>query len=288
MGDFQSQPRSQPRFMEATISVICNKFKVLKNGESPIMVRVAKDGKRSMKSLGVSVNPIYWDFAKNCPKKNCLNRTALMQLISQTLLQYQGKVMEVKIKGEDVTASTIITESEVKSSKMTLEDFLTSHIQQLRDNGKVGNSYAYLNLRTTLHNFYGKKLNFLFNTVDVSFCNKFEAWMRKNQFEDTTMHYYFRTLRATYNKAVEAKCADREKSPFVEYKFRLNSGRAQYIRNGGKQGRKVGSVKTLEQKKEQYKDIISYLKRGYSIRTIATLTGKGISTVQRIKKDFNL
>ena len=48
MGDFQSQPRSQPRFMEATISVICNKFKVLKNGESPIMVRVAKDGKRSM------------------------------------------------------------------------------------------------------------------------------------------------------------------------------------------------------------------------------------------------
>ena len=61
------------------------------------------------------------------------------------------------------------------------------------DNGKVGNSYAYLNLRTTLHNFYGKKLNFLFNVVDVAFCNKFEAWMRKNQFEDTTMHYYFLT-----------------------------------------------------------------------------------------------
>ena len=99
MGDFQSQPRSQPRFMEATISVICNKFKVLKNGESPIMVRVAKDGKRSMKSLGVSVNPIYWDFAKNCPKKNCPNRTALMQLISQTLIEYQGKVMEIKVKG---------------------------------------------------------------------------------------------------------------------------------------------------------------------------------------------
>ena len=108
----------------------------------------------------------------------------------------------------------------------------------------MGNSYAYLNLRTTLHNFYGKKLNFLFNAVDVAFCNKFEAWMRKNQFEDTTIHYYFRTLRATYNKVVEAKCADREKSPFVEYKFRLNSGRAQYIGNGGKLGRKVGSIKT--------------------------------------------
>jgi hypothetical protein len=60
--------------MEATISVICNKFKVLKNGECPIVLRVAKDGKRSMKSLGVSVNPAYWDFSKNCPKKNCPNR----------------------------------------------------------------------------------------------------------------------------------------------------------------------------------------------------------------------
>ena len=70
--------------------------------------------------------------------------------------------------------------------------------------------------------------------------------------------------------------------------YRLNSGRANYIRNGGKLGRRIGSVKTIEQKREQYKDIISYLKRGYSIRTIAKISGKGISTVQRIKKDFNL
>ena len=93
------------------------------------------------------------------------------------------------------------------------------------------------------------------------------------------------TLFAPIMIATLSTCAQLERE---NIKFRLNSGRAQYIRNGGKLGRKVGSIKTLEQKKEQYKDIISYLKRGYSIRTIATLTGKGISTVQRIKKDFNL
>ena len=81
--------------MEATISVICNKFKILKNGESPIMVRVAKDGKRSMKSLGVSVNPIYWDFSKNTPKKNCPNRAMLMQLISQTLIEHRSNVFQL-------------------------------------------------------------------------------------------------------------------------------------------------------------------------------------------------
>ena len=202
--------------MEATITVICNKFKVLKNGECPIMLRVAKDGKRSMKSLGVSVNPAYWDFSKNCPKKNCPNRVKLMQLISQTLAEYQGKVIEVKSKGEEVCVSSVLEDSKQSICRITVEDYITRHIQELRDSGNVGNSYAYLNLRTTLQNYYGKKLNFLFNAVDVAFCNKFEAWMRKNKFEDTTMHYYFRTLRATYNKAVEAGCADREKIPIYQ------------------------------------------------------------------------
>ena len=183
------------------------------------MLRVAKDGKRSMKSLGVSVNPAYWDFSKNCPKKNCPNRAVLMQLISKTLIEYQSKVMEVMSKGEDATISDIMAEKEQNKSRVYVEDFLTAHIQQLRDNGKVGNSYAYLNLRTTLQNYYGKKLSFPFNDVNVTFCNKFETWMRKKGFEDTTMHYYFRTLRATYNKAIEAKYADREKSPFIEYKL---------------------------------------------------------------------
>lgn len=93
------------------------------------------------------------------------------------------------------------------------------------------------------------------------------------------------TLFAPIMIATLSTCAQLERE---NIKFRLNSGRAQYIKNGGKLGRKVGSVKTIEQKQEQYKDIISYLKRGYSIRTIAKLSGKGISTVQRIKKDFNL
>ena len=205
--------------MEATISVVCYKSKILSNGESPLMVRVSKNGKRSMKSLGVSVNSAYWDFTKNCPKKNCPNRTVLIQLISQTLVKYQEQLFSIKARGEDTTVSAIIAGCEKKTKRVTLEDFLSAHIQKLREIGKIGNSYAYLNLRTTLHNFYGKKLNFPFSTIDVTFCNKFEAWMRKNSFEDTTMNYYFRTLRSTYNKAVESKCADREKSPFVEYKL---------------------------------------------------------------------
>lgn len=57
---------------------------------------------------------------------------------------------------------------------------------------------------------------------------------------------------------------------------------------GDKVGRKKGSVKTKEQKAEEYRYIIAYLKKGYSIRVTAKLCKKSISTVQRVKKDFQL
>ena len=68
--------------------------------------------------------------------------------------------------------------------------------------------------------------------------------------------------------------------------YRLNSGRANYIRNGGKLGRKKGSVKTDEQMKEEYKEVIVLLKRGYSVRNTAKLTKASVSTVQRLRNLF--
>ena len=93
------------------------------------------------------------------------------------------------------------------------------------------------------------------------------------------------TMFAPIMIATLSTCAQLERE---NIKFRLNSGRKLYIERGGRLGRKVGSVKTTDQKREEHKDIISYLKRGYSVRNVAKLTNKGISTVQRIKTEFNL
>lgn len=68
--------------------------------------------------------------------------------------------------------------------------------------------------------------------------------------------------------------------------YRLNSGRKQYIERGGKLGRKPGSCKTTEQMKEVYKEVISLLKKDYSIRNVAKLTGYSAQTIQTVKNLF--
>lgn len=83
--------------------------------------------------------------------------------------------------------------------------------------------------------------------------------------------------------SVLGTCAEMERDSIS---FRLNSGRAQYIANGGKLGRKTGSTKSREKKKVEYKEVISLLRKGISIRNVAKLTEKSISTVQRVKKEF--
>ena len=82
---------------------------------------------------------------------------------------------------------------------------------------------------------------------------------------------------------VLAEMANIERS---NIQYRLNSGRANYIANGGRLGRKKGSTKSEEKLKEEYKETIALLKKGYSVRNIAKLQGIGISTVQRIKNQF--
>ena len=69
--------------------------------------------------------------------------------------------------------------------------------------------------------------------------------------------------------------------------FRLQSGREQYKKRGGKLGRPIGTVKSKEKMREEYRDVISFLKKGYSIRDVAKLTGRGVSTVQRVRNTFS-
>ena len=78
-------------------------------------------------------------------------------------------------------------------------------------------------------------------------------------------------------------CAQMERENIA---YRLNSGRAKYIADGGKLGRKVGSVKSKERKQEEYSKVIRSLKQGKSIRDTAKICEVSISTVQRVKKEF--
>ena len=128
----------------------------------------------------------------------------------------------------------------------------------------------------------------------MEYCNAFEVLASVKELIDCGINLYIQkeqltlldekghpSLFAPIMIATLSTCAQLERD---NISFRLQSGRKQYIDKGGKLGRKAGSVKTEEQIRTEYRDVISLLRKGYSIRDVAKLSGKGVSTVQRVKR----
>lgn len=66
-------------------------------------------------------------------------------------------------------------------------------------------------------------------------------------------------------------------------KSRMASGYHNHIKNGGKVGRKSGSIETEEETIQKHNDIVKLLKKNLTIRQISGLTNKSTNTVLKVK-----
>ena len=82
--------------------------------------------------------------------------------------------------------------------------------------------------------------------------------------------------------AVLGTCAQMERENIY---FRLKSGFDQYRANGGKVGRKQGSIKTNDDmlNEPKYQEAIKRIKQGRTIREICAFTGLSMGTTQKLK-----
>ena len=77
-----------------------------------------------------------------------------------------------------------------------------------------------------------------------------------------------------------AEIAQMERKTIQE---RMISGYRNYRENGGKVGRKEGYRKGEEKLLAEYVEEVKLLKKNYSLRNVAKITGRSVSTIQKIK-----
>ena len=203
--------------MSTTVNVICYKSKVLKNNESPLMIRVCKDRKRKYLSLGVSINPIHWDFTKNKPKPNCPNKEQLETLIAEKSKVYSEKILELKSMEKEFTAISLVEQVNNASIKRTVNDLFLEQLRRLTDENRRGYMLSCRQVYNSLVEF-NKHLDIYFSDIDVTWLRKYETWLRKKGLAENTIGIRFRTLRAIYNLAIEENLVKAEYYPFKSYK----------------------------------------------------------------------
>lgn len=203
--------------MNATVNVVCYKWKTLSNGKHPLMLRVCKDGNRRYVSLKVSVKSEHWDFEKSKPKRNCPNREGLEKLISEHIHKYSHEIIGLTVEGKDYTTNSLIEKvTDVKASK-TLDVLFQDYICSLMQEGRVGYALSVKQVYNSLLEYRGH-LDFYLAEVDVAWLKSYEVWLRSKGLADNTIGIRFRTLRVVYNFALMNGLVKPELYPFKKYK----------------------------------------------------------------------
>lgn len=203
--------------MNATIEVVCYKSKVLANNESPLMLRITKDRKRKYSSIGLSLNPVYWDFEKNKPRRNCPNRLYIERLIADKIEAYRTKMIELQAENKEFTATTLHEQMFDRNSKPTVDEVFQTQIKNLKQTGRMGYALSHQEVYNSLIKF-NKHLNIYFSDIDTIWLKRYEIWLREQNFSENTIGRRFRTLRTVYNIAIEEKYVKAEHYPFKSYK----------------------------------------------------------------------
>ena len=208
------------------------------------------------------------------------NRTAVIYARVSSLNDRQDtsrQIRDLEILAKEKSLTVVnIYEEHISGAKKTQErPILTECLQYC-----ISNHVSVL-LISELSRL-GRNVDDVLSNVKLCKENHLNVYFQKEQlsiFNSDGKEHPFLTIFI----AVLGTCAEMERE---NIKYRLNSGKAQFIAKGGKVGRKNGYMKPDEKFQEEYAAVIKQLRKGYPIRMIAASCGVGISTVQRVKKKF--
>ena len=153
--------------MSVTIDVICYKSKVLANNESPLMLRITKDRKRKYSSIGISVNPVYWDFQKNKPKRHCPNKSQIERVIAAKISESKEQVLDLKAESKEFTATSLMEKVKNPVKFKTVGDLFLMQINLLKAEKRTGYAMSLLEVYNSLIKFNGH-LDIYFSDIDIN------------------------------------------------------------------------------------------------------------------------
>lgn len=257
-----------------TVAIVLYKSKVLKNGESPLMIRITKNRKPKYISLGLSCLPKYWNLDKQEPRKSHPQRDVLNAILSSKKQSYLNQIYDFKNDGKDFTPDVLIQKVEREVKKVTVLDYFDVSIQNLENKKSIGYSNVFTDVKRSVKTFTkGKDLTF--DQVTFSWLCKFENFLRAKDMADNSMSIRMRIVRTLYNNAIQEGYAKKENYPFNDYKISKRFNKATKKRAIARED--IKKIEKLEYKQfstlfeaQQY-FVFSYYAQGINFIDIAFL-----------------
>lgn len=209
---------------KASVEVVYYTSNTLADGSHPFFVRITKNRKRKYIATGLCMLPKHWDKEAKRIKNNFPNPSDRQTLKNDLRVweeRYEEAAGELAKADEqhDVHAvAARVAENRSKTRSGRLLAYCDELSDSYRATGKVGNAGIYKDLRNQLAKFIVTEYrveDLPLERVNLSFCDKWERFLRSTGAKEITLSLRFRTLRAVLNKAIANGLAKVEHYPFA-------------------------------------------------------------------------
>nr|WP_221229873.1 site-specific integrase [Mucilaginibacter phyllosphaerae] len=214
--------------------------KVTADEKYPLVIRIIKERKTSIISLGHSLDEKDWDAKAQRIKKSHPNSARLNNMLSKKLAEANDKYIELQTNNTD-TSSRNITKSITATKQGTFLKQASLYLLRLKSNGKGNQLSADTPRVERVKEFLGGS-DINFSEIDVPFLKRFQAYLkgtRKNISERTIVNHLV-VIRTIYNQAIENNLVDRKHYPFGKGKIKIKFPESLKI------GLSIADVKAIE------------------------------------------
>lgn len=190
----------------------------------PIVLQVIKDGKAKVISTGISCNKSDWtgqELKRTHP--NFQKRNLILMNIKQRALKIIDDFIE---EGIDFTLNDFekLFKGDKQSSRITVFEHFQDVIQRMKLSNRLGNAKSYHDTCNSFFKFHSDR-DLTFKGLNVTLLEKYEAYLRSRNNQDSGIAFKMRALRALFNSAIRNGIVSNDHYSFDKYKISKLKGK---------------------------------------------------------------
>lgn len=200
----------------ATVKV---KFRpsTLSDHEGRIYYQIIHERRTRNLPIGYTIFPSEWDETKSAVRcSGCNDRTnhllSIRERIKTDIERIKRIICLLEDSGQNFTAEIVIDRFSRSLSATTFFNEIEKAVVRLTQNGQIRTSQTYA---TTLRSFqrYRCQKDLSLDSVNSEIMEGYQAWLHRQGAMQNTISFYFRILRAVYNRSVEEELTE-NRHPF--------------------------------------------------------------------------
>lgn len=180
-------------------------------------------------ALGIYAEPHQWNDKlemfvtdKRVPKLHP-DRIYLNEWLTQKKSEILRIIADFDANKIDWTLNQFEQEFFHYSNKGNVKEFFENLIQTYKDTNHIGNANCYSRTLHVLELFDEKLPERVFPEIDIKYVKSFDVFLQKRECKGNTRKFYFKTLRAVLNKAIQDGEASETTYPFGKGGFSISA-----------------------------------------------------------------